>query len=594
MENNTEHYAQYLLAEEEQLLSIVINSLAEEKERSTYYTANIIAIGNEQHQELVEGKIAVYHINRQENKLSDLQYGDTLIIKNKLVPFQEAVSSYHFDYASFMYNKGFLHQAFLYDNDIITRFSYQQDLPFIFKARLKIQDILEKHIHDLTTLSLMKAVVLNDKLTLNAELRNHFSKTGIAHIIAISGMHVAIVCGFILYFIPKVKRQGIKITLYAFALVLVWFYIYLTDFPASAIRAAMMFSLGVASYFLNRKSISINHLLLTGLLMLIIQPHWIWDIGFQLSFLAVLSILVFNASIQKWYQPKGYIKEYIWSIISVSLSVQILVFPLVLYYFHNFPILVLFANIPAVIYSFLLLSGSFLLIVLDFISPLLSQGIGYILSFITYYFYNSIQFFSEISPSFFQELYINQWQLILLYLILLSMIVYYQKPHFYSKLGIVSMVILLCGQMIYAIEKQYHDNFIYIAKQQRETYIFIKDGNKAYYFSTDNVISDKHFQYQILPFIKAYYLKEVEHYKLDNWSQIQLSSTILLNEVLPEKFEEHLNYLYLAIHHSKAIESERYPINHYVLKQNYKASTMIEKPKDNVHYLENNHIILPY
>ncbi len=533
--SNTKHvtsnYTHQLKNNEKHILAVRLLSQGEEKERSVLYEAQVIGIKTDSISQwnAAEGKIPIYLLGKKEG-INKLSYGDTLIFETYLNEFQAPFSKYHFDYQKYMHNRGYFHQVFLREDQLIYHASNKAKLPLLLRARHVVQDILNKSIPNPTTHSLMSAVLLNEKTQMNPELRTHFSKTGISHIIAISGMHVSILCGFLLFLIPYIKNNKGRIAVFLLAFILVWTYIAITKFPPSAIRAASMFTLGIIGIFLHRKVYSINNLIITALIMLVYQPLWIWDVGFQLSFLAVLSILCFNPSIQNLYNSKHQVVNYIWAIISISLSVQILVFPLILYYFNSFPLLVLLANIPAVIYSFLLLSGSFILIGVYFIHPQLSIILGQILSYITDLFYSIIQWLSYLTPDLFQSFQISNIDLALIYLLVFAiMLSVYKKG---LKYWIGSSVILSLLVVVYLQDQHYKskENFLFIFQQRQSYYIFIKMNQQGYLLHPPGANEDI-YQYNIAPLEKGYQLKHVDQFEWTLWEDISLPMMHITNGI---------------------------------------------------------------
>src|SRR5690554_138075 len=524
---HSSNYSHHITSNKKQILAVKIVSTGEEKERSVLYEAKVLGVKKDATSkwEAVNGKIPIYLLDKDDIS-TNLSYGDTLIFEGYLNEFQVPYTKYHFDYQKYMFNSGYFHQVFIRENQILYHGKNLTELPLLLRARSKIQDILNESIQNPTTHSLMSAVLLNEKTNMNPELRNHFSKTGISHIIAISGMHVSILCGFLLFLIPFIRNSKIKIFIFLLAFILVWTYIAITKFPPSAIRAASMFTLGIIGIFLNRKVYSINNLIITALIMLIYQPLWIWDVGFQLSFLAVLSILCFNPSIQNLFKTENKILHYFWSIIAISLSVQFLVFPLILYYFNSFPLLVLLANIPAVIYSFILLSGSFILIAMYFIHPKISIILGQLLSYITEAFYSTIQWLSHLTPDVFQSFHISNIELILLYILVLTVMLSIYKKSLKSWIVSAAMLSLLVFTHLKEQQIKSKEDFIFIFQQRQSYYIFLKINNHGYFIQPPESSYDT-YQYNITPLEKGYQLKTVDIFEWTLWEDVSLSSIIL-------------------------------------------------------------------
>ncbi|RYE51237.1 MAG: ComEC/Rec2 family competence protein, partial [Sphingobacteriales bacterium] len=163
-------------------------------------------------------------------------------------------------------------------------------------------------------------------------------------------MHIVLLAGIILWLLNIVPTTKGKVMKYGISIVVVWLYIALTGFPPSAVRAAVMFNLVALGMMLDRKADPVNNWAAAGVLILVYNPYWLYDVGIQLSFLAVLSILLFYSPVKAWLTPANRVLAWLWDVVAVSIAAQLLVFPLVIYYFHQFPLLGIAANVPAALY----------------------------------------------------------------------------------------------------------------------------------------------------------------------------------------------------------------------------------------------------
>jgi competence protein ComEC len=185
-----------------------------------------------------------------------------------------------------------------------------------------------------------------------------YTNTGVVHIIAISGMHLALIYGILVLITSPLKK--IK-TLKTFRILIIiaglWIFSIMAGAQASVLRSALMFTCIAVAELAERKTSVYNSLAVSALILLCYNPFWIWDLGFQLSFAAVLGILVFYKSIYNWISFQNRLVDTIWKTLAVSIAAQILTTPISLYYFHQFPVLFLFTNLLAVPLSTLILLG---------------------------------------------------------------------------------------------------------------------------------------------------------------------------------------------------------------------------------------------
>ena len=228
---------------------------------------------------------------------------------------------------------------------------YRLNTPPVFRYRLSGKRWLSSalaEINDPSVRGMVFALLSGDKRDLPAEVRNHFTRCGIMHLLAVSGLHVGLVAWLPLLLLQHTHRRGIRVMHYLFLLVLVWGFAWFTGFSASVLRAAAMISLMATGLVLRKRVTTLNTLAGVALLMLAAEPLLLFNLGFQLSFVAVLSI-VYAAPIianrlpkSKWWQ------RYISQSSAVTLAAQAGTGPFAYYYFTQYPLLFLPANLIAV------------------------------------------------------------------------------------------------------------------------------------------------------------------------------------------------------------------------------------------------------
>jgi competence protein ComEC len=209
---------------------------------------------------------------------------------------------------------------------------------------------------DQESFSVAVALMFGYKDELDKDLRQRFSNIGAGHILAVSGLHFNLLFGVIyscLSFLGmsmkgKICKQFIQIPL-------IWGFAFITGFSPSVIRAACMLTFwGIGNAFFY-KSFTLNTVAVVAFFMLLLRPLYLFDVGFQLSFAAVVAIVIINPIFVELYASKNKIIQYLWELVSVSFSAQVGVLPLSLYYFHQFPLLFLVTNLLIIPLSGILL-----------------------------------------------------------------------------------------------------------------------------------------------------------------------------------------------------------------------------------------------
>ena len=218
---------------------------------------------------------------------------------------------------------------------------------------------------------------------MSKEISNSYTQAGIIHILAISGLHIALIYGIILWLTkPLLRFKKGKLYIFSLSLSVLWFYAILAGFSASIVRAAVMFSVVALAKIVNRQSNIYNSLAVSALLLLVYNPNYLFDVGFQLSFAAVLSIVIFQPLVRKYSYSKHIIILKIKELLLISLVAQIGVLPLTLYYFGQFPLLFLFANLIAIPLSSLILILGLVLIPFNLLFPKAATYLSVVVNFL--------------------------------------------------------------------------------------------------------------------------------------------------------------------------------------------------------------------
>ncbi len=195
-------------------------------------------------------------------------------------------------------------------------------------------------------LSIIQALLLGQRKDISAKIYEQYAAAGAVHILAVSGLHVDIILlilNFVLKPLEQIKHGRIIKTL--FILILMWGFATLAGLSSSVVRAVSMFSFVAVGMQLGRKTSLINSLFVSLFILLLINPYFIFQVGFQLSYLAVFSIVSLHPKLYNLFQSKFKPLRYLWGLFCVSLAAQIGVVPLSLYYFHQFPGLFFISNL---------------------------------------------------------------------------------------------------------------------------------------------------------------------------------------------------------------------------------------------------------
>ena len=249
-----------------------------------------------------------------------------------------------------------------------------------YNLRNKLLNIYAKAGIEAENLAVLSALTMGYKDLLDQETRRVFAASGAMHILAVSGLHVGILfstLSLFLFFLSRIKKG--KIIKSAILIAFLWFYAFFTGLSPSVVRASLMFSLVVVGMSFSRSTNIYNTLSASAFVILMVNPMLLTNIGFQLSYFAVLSIVFFYPYIYKLAYVKNRLLNKVWVLIAVSLSAQIGTFPLSLFYFSQFPNYFLFTNLYAIPLAFIILYLAIALILFSPI-PFIFQGLSWLLN----------------------------------------------------------------------------------------------------------------------------------------------------------------------------------------------------------------------
>ncbi len=344
--------------------------------------------------------------------------GALIIFRKNLQPIENLKTAPEFDYTSYCHLHHIYAQVYLNENESISvPFEKKLSVPSILNClRKKLLLIIKKYVPGASENSLLEALMVGYTDDLDPGILKSYADTGVIHVIAISGLHLALICQILYFILRKGGRKKYKQWLkWATIILSLWIYSILSGASPSVIRSAAMFTITLFARNVLRETILYNTLASSAFLLLCFDPNWIRDVGFQLSYGAVLGLGLFAKPISNFMTPKNKILKSIWAAISVSMAAQILTTPITIFYFHRFPSYFLIANLVAVPLSSGILVCGILLCIFSFIHPL-GYFIGTLLNFAIALLNGFIKYISLLPGAVIPDLNINLFQLITIYL----------------------------------------------------------------------------------------------------------------------------------------------------------------------------------
>ncbi len=275
--------------------------------------------------------------------------GDTLLVSaTAWTPVENSGNPHSFDYARFLRRKGTHFQQFLgADDAVLIGKAAPSERGWIEKLHDASIATLRRYVRDPQALGILEAMLLGYETDFDPELRQAYAETGVIHIVAISGGHVAMLFAVVNGAFFFLRRRWGRVFRMLLGIALMWVYVLVAGAPPSAVRSAVMFSVIALAFLARREGSALNTLCAAAFALLCYEPMWLFAVGFQLSFAAVVSLILFYPPISRWVWSRWWMVNTVWKVVAASLAAQILTAPISVYYFHNFPLWFLVANVFA-------------------------------------------------------------------------------------------------------------------------------------------------------------------------------------------------------------------------------------------------------
>jgi len=356
------------LPEKEDYYLIRLKDYPEKKTKSYSFYAAIIATGEDLSLH-PKGNILIYLSS--DSIAEKLKPGDRLFVKITPKPTVNNGNPCEFNYKRYLAGHKIWHYAFLKADEIVslTSSSGRSIGEYSLTAARKMVQSFSSAGLKGDNLGLVTAMTIGEKEFLGREYLTSFSRAGVMHVMAVSGMHVGMISLFLSWILFFMKRK-MAMARVVIILIVLWAFAFLTGLSPSVMRATLMFSFLQAGSLLKRPGSSLNLLLASAFILMAARPSVLFEAGFQLSYIAVLFIIIFYEPLYRLVRVKNRIGDYIWQMIAVSLVAQAGTFPLVARLFNTFPLLFLVSNLVIIPLSFLIMILAFLLVTVSGITSL--------------------------------------------------------------------------------------------------------------------------------------------------------------------------------------------------------------------------------
>ncbi|UAB84740.1 ComEC family competence protein [Zunongwangia sp. SCSIO 43204] len=460
---------------------------------------------------------------------SRLKVGQEIIVPAKISEINPPLNPHQFNYQEYMKFQGIFHQIQLSEDRFLI--DQKAEPSFLSKLRYSLLETLQDSGFKKDELSVIQALILGERTAISNELYQNYAAAGAIHILAVSGLHVGIVLLF-LNFILKPLQQS-KILKLILALIGIWSFALLTGLSASVVRASFMFSFVAFGLQINRKVNLLNTLFSAFFVLILINPFYVFQVGFQLSFAAVFSIALFQPKFSKLWHPKYKIVRFFYQIITVSICAQIGVLPLSLFYFHQFPGLFLLTNIVILPGLGILLISGILILILG-IFDLLPEVLVHFYSVLVKNLNHFIAWVASHERFIINKIHLSHFSVLFLFGIIISSFFLLQQKK--KKQVILTLVSIILFQISLLFDQYQHSSEeIFILNKSGSSIIAEKNAQHLNLYG--NAQKDSSWGY-IDDFKIAEKISNIEFKELENFYELKQKRIMVIDSTALFNFPE--------------------------------------------------------
>lgn len=528
---------------ENSLIIFRIREPLTEKPASWKAVADICKVENNHHFFKASGEAILYF--QKKDSVAPLHYGDVIIVKNNLQPIRNSGNPGEFDYERYCHLQNIFFQGYFTSGSWhILQTNQGNPLKLFFlKCQSWCLQTLAEYIPDKQSLGLAQALLAGYRDNMDKDLVQAYANAGVVHIIAISGLHLGLIYLVLLLILKPLPDKGRWRWLKGILVILsLWCFAMITGAAPSALRAAVMLSfITIAKFFISRQTNIYNMLAASTFLLLCYDPYMLFNVGFELSYLAVLGIVIFQKPVYALLISENKIWNYLWKMMSVSIGAELTTFPLAIFYFHRFPVMFLAANLLVVPLATSILYGEIILLILSFFKPI-ATIFGLILSKTILFMNGIIDWINHLSLSGFSGIFYSALETLLLYGFMAAMAIWFiQKKRFAFIVALIILSFFSLSSMYYGIRSSTQKKIIVYNIPRHESIDFV-NGKSVKFTGDSAVLSNKMIaQNTLIPsrdFLHTTLRDSLKHFmrqghfvKFFNHKMVLIDNAKMMNEI---------------------------------------------------------------
>lgn len=509
----------------------------------------------------IKQKIIVY----QDSKLTPLQIGNRIVSSFHLEEINTSKNPFQFNYANYLHNKNIFVQA-----KIPLQYKFLENAQgFTFQViyfRSKLLESFKIHHFSKDVNAVIYSLLFGMKNDLSEQIQTDYKNAGVMHVLAVSGMHIGIIY-FLINLILKwfIRSENAR---FGITIAILCIFAVLSGLSGSVVRSVVMFLIIGLSVVFKRKTDSTHALIVSMFFILNINPSYFFDVGFQLSYLAVFSIIYLYPLIRNVFTSKNIILNYFLELIGISLVAQIGILPLTIFYFGQVPLLFLIGNIIVVPLLTVVLFGLIALLLLNFIWKFAALYLGDFLSFLIEWVNNLIAIVASKEDFVLNDIKMSLLQSVLS-LVLIFLIAHAIKQFTFKKIFLV-FILVITIQMSYfqeAIKMNSIGKEMFLYDYNSTTFVALKN-RKLTILSNDTLVNNKNY---IKNICKEYEVEKCEVSSIKNYFETKNFRCLIVDSLGVVNVSEKIDVLILK-------DNSKFNLDRYLLMN--KPKLVIIHPKN--------------
>lgn len=439
-------------------------------------------------------------INLQKDSIAQsLEIDHIYFTNNKLNEVVKPKNPFQFDYNNYLKQRNVYHQIYLSNDEFIELKNTSKSINgYADTFRNRVNEKLKNYDFKTDVLAIINALLLGQRQDISPEIYNNYVNAGVIHILAVSGLHVGIIFLILNWLFKPLHRfkYGKHLIKPLLIILILWSFAFVAGLSPSVTRAVTMFSIVTCAQFLKRSTNIYNTISISIFLMLLVKPIYLFDVGFQMSYLAVLAIVSVQPMLYKLWKTPNLVIDKFWQILTVTIAAQLGVAPLGLFYFHQFPGLFFISNLVIIpVLGIILGLGIFVifLALLDSLPEVIAEVFSFIIDTLNAF----IVWVAQFETFLLKDVSFSLYHLLVSYLVLISVIfLWKEKTTKYLNYALMSLL-LYSSVMLYTKHQNSYNEFIIFNKnratiigEKRNTNLQITHSFDSLKMKSDNTLKN--------------------------------------------------------------------------------------------------------